>query len=259
MDYQATNHKGDPNKLLQEEESDIDLNEQSELIEKFFANENQALSPDIPHEIEEVDSEYSTNSNRKANEKQSTDAKTPNIPLLKTKVIESKSSLIIDKGIEKMRSFENKDLAKEEQGLVRSVFSDRNKTNPYARSNENSTTKTKNSVDNTNMLIRDKNSKVANDNPYSDNRIRTSYLWKNQREAFQAVKGSQNLYNNSIKKKNYFYPHVGVGGGAGGMRTFKWRDTTPMKFTLTTLSHTTNHSSHEGNVEGRVIQPVGSS
>lgn len=62
-----------------------------------------------------------------------------------------------------------------------------------------------------------------------------------------------------LRRNNYFYPHVGVGGGAGGMKTFKWRDTTPMKFTLTTLSHTTNNSSNDGQVGNRVIQPVGSS
>lgn len=201
MDYQATTHKGDPNKLIQEEESDIDLNEQSELIEKFFASDNQIVSPDLNDEIEEVDSEYSTNSNCKAKEKQKTDTKSPKIPLLNTKVIESKSSLIIDKETDKLRNFENKDLARKEEGLAKSVFSNRTKTNPYARSNESSTTKTKNSVDNVNMLMRDKNNIVANENPYSDSKMRTSYLWKNQREPFQAVKGSQNLYNNSIKKK----------------------------------------------------------
>ena len=80
------------------------------------------------------------------------------------------------------------------------------------------------------------------DNPYSDTKVRTTYAWNMESEAFQFVKGSQNLYNNSIKKKNYFYPHVGAGGGAGGMRTYKYRDTTPMKFTLTAISQSSNQN-----------------
>lgn len=55
------------------------------------------------------------------------------------------------------------------------------------------------------------------ENPYSDNKTRTTYAWQNQSEVFRCVKGSQNLFNQSIKRKNYFYPHIGVGGGAGNI------------------------------------------
>ena len=80
------------------------------------------------------------------------------------------------------------------------------------------------------------------ENPYSDTKTRTTFAWNAEQVVLQGVKNSQNLYNNSIKKKNYFYPHVGAGGGAGGMRAYKWRDTTPMKFTLTTMTQTANQN-----------------
>jgi hypothetical protein len=56
------------------------------------------------------------------------------------------------------------------------------------------------------------------------------------------LKNDQHNYEDSVKRKNYFYPHVGAGGGAGGMRKTRGRDSTPLKFTLTTLSQSTNQS-----------------
>jgi hypothetical protein len=65
------------------------------------------------------------------------------------------------------------------------------------------------------ILISENSHKMICENPYSDNKTRTAYAWKNQKEVFRAVKGSQHNFNESVKRKNYFYPHVGIGGGAG--------------------------------------------
>ena len=78
------------------------------------------------------------------------------------------------------------------------------------------------------MDLDDPRSKAANENPYQDNKTRTSYGWKEQNEIFKGVKESQNLFNDSIKKKNYFYPHIGIGGGAGNI----FNTTSKTKMTL---------------------------
>lgn len=140
----------------------------------------------------------------------------------------------------------NNELIRREDGIVKSVFSESRKVVDLNKHTKNSKDREReDNLDKANMLIQDKSHKVMSDNPYSDTKVRTTYAWNMDTEAFQFVKGSQNLYNNSIKKKNYFHPHVGAHGGAGGMRTYKCRDTTPMKFTLTTMSHSTNPAQND--------------
>lgn len=106
---------------------------------------------------------------------------------------------------------EDQDFLKREEGLAESMFSESLKLQQLKNSG-NKATKQNNKI-----LVSDKSSKILTDNPYSDTKTRTGYSWKNQAEVFRGIKGSQNLFNDSIKRKNYFYPHVGIGGGAGNI------------------------------------------
>lgn len=136
-------------------------------------------------------------------------------------------------------------MVRREDGVVKSVFSESRRVVDLKNNKHFNDKEREENLDKANMLIQDKSHKVMSENPYSDTKTKTTYAWNMDTEAFQFVKGSQNLYNNSIKKKNYFYPHVGAHGGAGGMRTYKYRDTTPMKFTLTTMSHSSNPTQYD--------------
>jgi len=177
---------------------DIDLEEQTQIIESFF-NETQEHHPNsVPHEIKEVDSESSIDTERK----------------VENSIINKMKDYEAPPIIDPLSAFKNEDLIKREESLAKSLFSDiRQKAQPKVFPAENN----KHSLEKVNILIRDKSNKVINENPYSDNKIRTTYIWNNENEVFKSVKGSQNLFNDSIKRKNYFYPHIGIGGGAGNI------------------------------------------
>jgi GH18 family chitinase len=49
------------------------------------------------------------------------------------------------------------------------------------------------------LLIKDTSTKQMSENPYSDSKVKTSYIWNNDKDVFKAFKGPQNL--SSVKKK----------------------------------------------------------
>ena len=229
------------------------------LLKKYFdIDKQEPIQDNFDQEIKEEDSESSENSIKKIN---TTDAKIKNsidIPKLNTKAIDNKSSNNFEIEHKRLAGSQNKEYINREEGLSKFMFSSNNYLNS-TKSNNNKMLTKDNNLEQVNMILREKSNKMMPDNPYSDSKTRTTYAWNIEKEVFQGVKGSQNLYNNSIKKKNYFYPHVGAGGGAGGMRTYKWRDATPMKFTLTTMSHSTNNTQNETNSISKLNMQIGSS
>lgn len=175
-----------------------DFNDQSELIDKYFTNDGQ-LDIDEPIEIKEEENSDQSNDSAQADSDDEKFVKPDFVPNLNTKVVETKRSMDVENDSKALRLFKNNNINKQEDGEGKSIFSDKaykhKKINPGKALNE------KSSQDRINLLTQDQSNRVISENPYSDSKTRTTYAWNNENDIFQAVKGSQNLYNNSIKKK----------------------------------------------------------
>lgn len=238
-DYQASNQKADPDR----DESEIDFDEQSQLIENFFANNPEVVAKEFSSEIKECESEYSGNS--KSAKKEHKESKPNNIPLLNTKILSSNNPKD-NIGDNEYDCPSSGPKIPRDKNNIKSVISENLMQKHPKIKPTNSGMMSRGGIEGIGI------GREHSENPYLDSRVKTGNQW--QTDAFGVFKDAQGTYNND-KKSNYFYPHVGLGGGAGGMmKNYKMRDTTPMKFTLTTLSNSTNHSK-----DSRVGHQVGSS
>jgi cyclin-dependent kinase-like len=179
-------------------QSDIDLVAQSNLIEDFFNTDSPDATRNFPLEIKEELSESSEDSYKKRSILKVYQGKENSNTLNNSKhLTETNSAIHVTPEILKFKSFDNNKLkSKKEEGIIQSTLSDG--IQPISKM-EGQSSQVKSHLEAASLLIKDTSTKQMSENPYSDSKLKTSYVWNNDKDVFKAFKGPQNL--SSVKKK----------------------------------------------------------